>query len=110
MYKSNMISQNDERPNISNDEDYFLLYQSNESYIYYVRNYAAQQEFICMTSDLLVQLPENWRPLSNVVVKHNFFILRHFEPLIKEYSLAAGQLSHFEHLFDVSMSEFFNSL
>ncbi|MEJ6498310.1 hypothetical protein [Pseudoalteromonas lipolytica] len=49
MTNSNVVELFQKRPAVANDEEYIALYEQNDGYIYYVRNYVAQQE--CTSSD-----------------------------------------------------------
>ena len=99
-----------QQPSIANDEDYIAFYENGADYIYYVRNYVMSQEFIVLSSGMLELLPEEHRPITNVFVRSNFYVLRRFKRFIREHVLQSGQLRHFQHLFDCSVSEFFDSL
>lgn len=99
-----------QQPSIANDEDYIALYESGTDYIYYVRNYVMSQEFIVVSKGIFELLPEEHRPITSVFVRSNFYVIRRFKRLIREHFLQSGQLQHFQHLFDCSVSEFFDSL
>lgn len=59
---------------ISDDEDYIALYENEDSYIYYVRNYAAQTEFLLLSLDLMMSLDERFRtPVAGVLFHTSLF-------------------------------------
>ncbi|EWS96485.1 hypothetical protein BG00_16020 [Pseudoalteromonas sp. SCSIO_11900] len=105
-----LIELTQQQPSIANDEDYIALYESGTDYIYYVRNYVMSQEFIVVSVRIFELLPEEHRPITSVFVRSNFYVIRRFKRLIREHLLQSGQLQHFQHLFDCSVSEFFDSL
>lgn len=107
---TNVIELFAKRPAISNDEDLIVMYEHGDDLIYYVRNYVTNQEFLVLSNSLLQQLPEQLKPLSNVVVQCNFYIIKQFENEIRNYVLQSNQLAHFYHLFNCGVSHFINSL
>lgn len=99
-----------QQPSIAYDEDYIALYERGTDYIYYVRNYVMSQEFIVLSSGMFELLPEEHRPITNVFVQSNFYVLMQFKSLVREHVLQSGQLQHFYHLFDCSIADFFENL
>ena len=99
-----------QQPSIAYDEDYIAFYERGTDYIYYVRNYVMSQEFIVVSAGIFELLPEEHRPITNVFVRSNFYVLRQFKSLVREHVLQSGQLQHFYHLFDCSIADFFENL
>lgn len=99
-----------QQPCIANEEDYITLFESDEDYIYYVRNYVMSQEFIVLSAGMIKQLPEEYRPITNVFVQSNFYVIKQFKGQIRQHLLQTGKLQHFYHLFDCSITEFFERL
>ena len=95
---------------ISDDEDYIALFESEGSYIYYVRNYAAQTEFLLLSMDLMMALDERYRTVAGVYFTPHFSILKHFESEITHHVLTSALLPHFHHLFNCSVSKFIKRL
>lgn len=94
----------------SDDEDYITLYENEDSYIYYVRNYQAQTEFLLVSVDLMMSLDEKYRTVSGVYLKPYFSVLRQFQGKVIKHVLCNALLGHFHHLFDCSVSELFHKL
>lgn len=94
----------------SDDEDLLVMYESGSSYIYYVRNYEVQHEYIIVSHDLICLMAEEERPLTNVYLRPYFKALKQFEGVIRRHLLQAGLLKHFNHLFNCSVSQFFERL
>ncbi len=95
---------------ISDDEDYIALYEHEGSYIYYVRNYAAQTEFLLLSMDLVMALDEKLRTVAGVYFTPNFSILKHFESEVTQHVLTSALLPHFHYLFNCSVSKFIKRL
>ena len=95
---------------ISDDEDYIALYSHGDSYIYYIRNYVAQSEFVLMSTDLMQKLPSPYRALSGVYLRRYFSVLKFFEQEILLHLASDEHLVHFNHLFDCKPPVFFESL
>ncbi len=104
------IELKEQQPSIANDEDYIALYENGADYIYYVRNYVMSQEFIVVSAGMFELLPLEHRPITNVFVRSNFYVLRRYKRLIREHVLQSGQLLQFQHLFDCSVAEFFENI
>ena len=85
---------------ISDDEDYIALYESEGSYIYYVRNYATQTEFLLLSFDLMMSLDEKFRTVAGV----------YFESEVTQHVLESAALPHFHYLFNCSVSKFIKRL
>ena len=94
----------------SDDEDCISLYENKGDYIYYVRNYAAQTEFVIISPALLVKLPEQKRTNTGVYLPIYFKALKIFQAEITQHVLCKGQLAHFHHLFNCTVSAFFEKL
>ncbi len=94
----------------SDDEDYLVMYERGSSYIYYVRNYEVQLEYILISEDLMNLMPEEVRPFTNVYLRPYFAAIKQFEEIIRSYLLLGGLLKHFNHLFNCSISQFFERL
>ncbi|QJR82146.1 hypothetical protein CA267_016005 [Alteromonas pelagimontana] len=95
---------------ISDDEDILILYKEGKESICYVRNYLMQQEFLIISSGLVMELPEYYRPMTNIFVRVHFHVIRKFRLRIQEYVIKSNQLLHFYRFFDASIAEFFDSL
>ena len=94
-------------PTIDGEVDCLVLYEDQDSFIHYFRDYVANTEYVVLSNMLLVELPPNERPMSNVLLLHNFHILKYFQSRIKEHIVLSGQLLHFYALFKSSMTEVF---
>lgn len=94
----------------SDDEDCISLYENEDEYIYYVRNYIAQTEFVIISPAMLIALPEQMRTVAGVYLPLHFNALKTFQAEITHYVLCNGQLPHFHHLFDCTLSAFFEKL
>ena len=92
------------------DEDYLSLLECSGEHIRYVRNYSAQVEFVILSQGLVDSLPSALRPISNVFVSSNFWILKRFKERISQYVLNSGNTGHFQHLFDANLDEFWERL
>ncbi|WP_217874325.1 hypothetical protein [Pseudoalteromonas shioyasakiensis] len=110
MTNSNVVELFQKRPAVANDEECIALYEQNNDYIYYVRNYVAQQEFIVVSDSFIQALPEEMRPATNVFFSCNFCLLKQFKQLVQSHILNTGQFLYFYHLFDKSVNAFFDSL
>lgn len=95
---------------ISDDEDYIALYDDGTSYIYYIRNYEAQTEFLLLSSDLIQMLPEGQRALTGVYLKMYFTVLKTFKDEILGYLDRHNRRIHFYHLFDCQPADFIDML
>ncbi len=104
------IELTEQQPSIASDEDYIALYEKGTEYIYYVRNYVMSQEFIVLSAGMFELLPEEHRPITNVFVQSNFYVIKQFKSQIRQHLLQTGQLQHFYHLFDCSITDFFERL
>ena len=78
---------------ISDDEDYIALYENEGSYIYYVRNYAAQTEFLLLSMDLVMSLDEKFRTVAGVYFTPHFSVLKHFGYTTRTYKCTFASLS-----------------
>ena len=107
---SNVVELFQKRPAVANDEEYIALYEQNNDYIYYVRNYVAQQEFIVVSDSFIQALPEEMRPATNVFFSCNFYLLKQFKRDVQSHIQNTGQFLYFYHLFDKSVNAFFDSL
>lgn len=94
----------------SDDEDYITLYENEDSYIYYVRNYAAQTEFLLLSLDLMMSLDEKFRTVAGVYFTPHFSVLKHFESEVTQHVLESAALPHFHYLFNCSVSKFIMTL
>ena len=95
---------------ISDDEDYIALYENEGSYIYYVRNYAAQTEFLLLSMDLVMSLDDKFRTVAGVYFTPHFSVLKHFESEVTQHVLTSALLPHFHYLFNCSVSKFIMTL
>ena len=94
----------------SDDEDYIALYENEDSYIYYVRNYAAQTEFLLLSLDLMMTLNERYWTVAGVYFTPHFSVLKHFESEVTQHVLESAALPHFHYLFNCSVSKFIKRL
>lgn len=94
----------------SDDEDYIALYENEGSYIYYVRNYAAQTEFLLLSMDLVMSLDDKFRTVAGVYFTPHFSVLKHFESEVTQHVLTSALLPHFHYLFNCSVSKFIMTL
>lgn len=95
---------------ISDDEDHIALYENEGSFIYYVRNYAAQTEFLLLSMDLVMTLDEKCRTVAGVYFTPHFSVLKHFESEVTQHVLTSALLPHFHYLFNCSVSKFIKGL
>ncbi len=95
---------------ISDDEDYIALYEHEGSYIYYVRNYAAQTEYLLLSMDLVMALDEKLRTVAGVYFTPNFSVLKRFESEVTQHVLTSALLPHFHYLFNCTISRFIEQL
>ena len=94
----------------SDDEDCIALYENNDSYIYYVRNYVSQTEFIIISHTLMNTLPGEVRTLTGVYVTMHFGVLKYFHDEVTQHVMTKGLLPHFHYLFNCTVSRFIEQL
>ncbi|GFD79561.1 hypothetical protein KUL118_24230 [Tenacibaculum sp. KUL118] len=94
----------------SDDEDCIALYENNDSYIYYVRNYVSQTEFIIISHTLMDTLPEEAKTLTGVYVTMHFGVLKYFQDEVTHHVMTKGLLAHFHYLFNCTVSRFIEQL
>tara|TARA_B100002049_G_scaffold234091_1_gene215920 strand:+ start:391 stop:717 length:327 start_codon:yes stop_codon:yes gene_type:complete len=95
---------------LSDDEDCIELYENANSYIYYVRNYAAQSEFVIISPNLILTLPEEVRSLAGVYFTIHFGVLKYFQDEVTHHVMTKGLLPHFHYLFNCTVSRFIEQL
>ncbi|MBS3796357.1 hypothetical protein [Pseudoalteromonas sp. BDTF-M6] len=109
MTYTNVIELIQERPALSNDEDFIALLEEGDECIYYVRNYIAQAEFIVVSEQVLQRLPSKLRPITNVFLPGHFFALKQYTSQIQNYVLKSGQMAHYYYLFNAPIKTLFES-
>ncbi len=108
MSNSNVIELFNQQPSLAMEEDFIALYEEDNSYIYYLRSYVSQQEVIVLSHDLLGLLPQELRPITNIIFQCNFNILKQFKSQIQHYLWKNNLMSHFYYLFNTPIDEVFN--
>jgi len=97
------------KPSFDYETDCIVLYEDQDSFIHYIRDYVANVEYVIVSNVLAIELPASERPASSVYLLHHFHLLKHFSNRIERFLIESHQQEHFDALFNtLSIEEAFS--